>query len=188
MQWKEIDGYEGYYEVSDSGLVRSMDRIIVDKNGHKTFHTGKNMKLTRGKSHETKDGYFLVNLHKNSVSDVVQVHILVAKAFIPNPCRLPTVNHKDGDKANNNVDNLEWASYGENNIHALRHKLRSPRGNPIVQKTLDGRVVNYFSSTCDATRKTGVSTGSISHCLNHRTKSAGGFVWEKLSKSVTTIP
>lgn len=188
MRWKEIDGYEGYYEVSDTGLVRSVDRIITDKNGKRYFHSGRYMKLTREKGRDGAGGYLVVNLRKNGTSRVVQVHILVAKAFIPNPDNLPTVNHKDGNKTKNNVGNLEWASYRENNIHALRHKLRNPRGNPIIQETIDGHIVNCFRSTCEAARSTGVSVGSISHCLNDRTNSAGGFVWKKLSKSVTTIP
>ena len=182
MRWKEIDGYEGYYEVSDTGLVRSVDRTITAKNGNKYFHSGRYMKLTLGKGRDGTGGYLVVNLRKNGTSKVVQVHILVAKAFIPNPNNLPTVNHKNGNKTKNDVDNLEWVSYRDNNIHALQHKLRKPRGNPIVQETMDGRIVNCFKSTCEAARLTGVSVGSISHCLNHRTNSAGGFVWKAIKK------
>lgn len=187
MKWKPVFGYEGYYEVSSTGFVRSIDRIIYDKNGKQKRLLGKGMRLTKSKG-RNNDGYYVVNLRKNGTSKVVPVHILVAAAFIPNPLNLPTVNHKDGDKSNNNVWNLEWASWAENNIHALKNRLRVPRGNPIIQKTLDGKPLAQFRSTCEATRKTGVSTGSISHCLNHRTNSAGGFVWEKLSEGVTTIP
>lgn len=146
------------------------------------------MKLTRNKGREGRGGYYVVNLHKDGKSKVHQVHALVAQAFLANPNNLPVVNHKDGDKSNNHVSNLEWASYRHNNIHALKNGLREPRGNPIVQMTTDGRVVGHYRSTCEATRQTGVSTGAISHCLNHRTSSAGGFVWRKLSESVTTIP
>lgn len=188
MEWKAIRNYEGYYEVSDTGLVRGVDRIIVDKNGKTFRHRGKEMKLSQTKGRAGSVGYLVVNLHKRGVSQVCLVHNLVASAFVKNPNNFPTVNHKDGDKTNNNVENLEWASYSENNIHALRNKLRQPRGNPILQKTIDGQVLNQYKSTCEAARIAGISIGTISHCLNHRTNSAGGFVWEKLSESVTTIP
>ncbi|MPM51848.1 hypothetical protein SDC9_98599 [bioreactor metagenome] len=183
MEWKPIVGYEGYYEVSNTGLVRSLDRVITDKNGVSYLRPGKEMKLSESASRSTKEkGYLVVNLHKNCVSDVRYVHSLVANAFLHNPSNLPTVNHKDGNKHNNNVDNLEWASFGENNIHALKKELRSPRGNPIIQYTIDGEHIATFKSNMEASRQTGVSRGGINHCINGRTKTSGGFVWRKVSE------
>ena len=190
--WKSINGYDGYYEVSDTGEVRSVDRYVFETTwkhiGKKRFLKGSLMKLTHSKPRDRDDGYDVVNLRKNGTSWVAPVHILVAKAFIPNPNNLPTVNHIDGDKHNNNVSNLEWASYSENNTHALRNGLRSPRGNAISQYTLNGEYVASYKSACEAARITGLSRGSISHCLNGRMQKYGGFIWRKQSESATTIP
>lgn len=190
--WKSIQGYEGYYEVSDSGEVRSLDRYVADTTGK---HAGKNrllkgsmMKLTEGKTSRKEGGYLVVNLRKNHTSRVVPVHVLVARAFIPNPDNMPTVNHKDGNKLNNNVSNLEWVSYSENNVHALRTGLRSPRGNAIIQYTLDGDYVATYKSATEAARITGFSRGAISHCLNGRASQSFGYIWRKQSESQTTIP
>jgi len=187
--WKSISGYEGYYEVSDDGRVRSLTRTILDSRGViRTLHGGE-MKVTEsiGKD-RSGDGYYVVNLRREHTSNVCPVHRLVAEVFIPNSDNLPTVNHIDGDKYNNHVSNLEWASYADNNVHALKHQLRQPRGNRIAQYSLDGSYISTFQSTCEAARQTGVSRGMISHCLNGRCGSAGGFVWKKLSESATTIP
>ena len=98
------------------------------------------------------------------------------------------IHHIDFDKTNNNISNLEWTTYSGNNIHALRSGLRKPRGNTIAQLQDDGSVVGVYRSTCEATRQTGISIGSISHCLNGRTHHAGGYVWKKVLEDVTTIP
>lgn len=187
--WKEIKGYEGYYEVSNEGRVRSLTRTILDSRGVLRTLSGSEMKLSES-THRDRggDGYFVVNLRRDHTSNVCPVHRLVAEAFIPNDDNLPTVNHKDGDKHNNHVSNLEWASYADNNIHALEHNLRQPRGNRIAQYSLDGSLVSTYQSTCEAARQTGISRGMISHCLNGRCNKADGFVWKKLSESATTIP
>ena len=104
MKWKKIDDYNRY-SVSDTGLVRN------DK-------TGRILKTPKA-----GHGYLVVNLSKNGKRSFT-VHRLVAKAFINNPENKPTVNHFDGDKSNNNVSNLEWATYSENNQHALDNGLR----------------------------------------------------------------
>lgn len=184
--WRDIEGYEGYYEVSDSGEVRSLDRTAIGKDGVEYFYKGRQMRLTNNKC-RNGDGYNVVNLHMNGVSKVIPVHRLVARAFLPNQNNCATVNHKDGNKRNNNVSNLEWATYSENNIHALKTGLRNPRGGWICQKTLDGDVVAKFRSVCEASRLTGVGRANISHCVNRRANSAGGFVWRKLSEGITTI-
>ena len=190
--WKQIHGYEGYYEVSDSGEVRSMDRYVVNTRGRDIGKArllkGSMMRLTEGKGRGDGDGYLVVNLRKDGKSSVCLVHILVAKAFLDNPDNLPTVNHIDGNKQNNCVSNLEWASYADNNIHALKNGLRSPRGNAIIQYTIDGKYVATYKSACEAARETGFSRGAISHCLNGRTSQSFGFVWKKQSESQTTIP
>lgn len=186
--WKQIEGYEGYYEVSDSGDVRSVDRYITDSTGKVRFLRGSIMKLSEQKNKNRRDGYLVVNLHKNHTMNVTPVHILVANAFIPNTNNMPVVNHKDGNKHNNNVSNLEWCSYADNNIHALNCGLRSPRGVAINQYTTTGEYVGSYKSVTEAARRTGFSRGAISHCIHGRTSSSFGYIWKLQSESQTTIP
>ena len=190
--WKPIQGYEGYYEVNNLGEVRSLDRYVTDTTGKqigkRRLLKGSMMKLTEGNGRNNNGGYLVVNLRKNSTSWVAPVHILVARAFIPNPDNMPTVNHKDGNKLNNCVSNLEWVSYSENNTHALRTGLRRPRGNAVIQFTLSGEYVATYKSATEASRVTGFSRGAISHCLNGRSASSFGYIWRKQSESQTTIP
>lgn len=189
--WKPVDGFEGIYEVSDSGEIRSLDRDIFASNGVVYHRKGCMLKQTVCKGRvddQNRQGYCVVNLRKPGTAKVCPVHVLVANAFIPNPENLPTVNHIDGDKLNNSVRNLEWASYTDNNVHALHNHLRNPRGNRIAQYTRDGSFVAMYSSACEAERRTGITHMNIFQCLHGRTKTAGGFVWKHVSEGQTTIP
>lgn len=117
--WKDVVGYEGYYEVSNLGNVRSVDREIVKSDGVVQPRRARAM----AKSLNT-DGYLTVKLSKDGKSERIAVHRLVALAFIPNPNRLSDVNHIDFDRTNSRVDNLEWISHKENvhyTIDAGRH-------------------------------------------------------------------
>lgn len=109
--WKEIPGYEGLYEVSSYGRVRSVDRYV--KNGHSSYRLQKGRVLSPGKD---KKGYLNVQLRNKNF----KVHRLVAQAFIENSDNLPMVNHKDEDKTNNNVTNLEWCDAKYNNNYGSR--------------------------------------------------------------------
>ena len=114
--WKPVKGFEGYYEVSDLGRVRSIDRVVVD--------TVRNCeRLLKGKiliQRDNGNGYKGVQFCKEHKLCNKYVHRLVAEAFIPNKDNLPQVNHKDEDKSNNRVDNLEWCSQLYNNIYGSR--------------------------------------------------------------------
>ena len=104
-EWRPVVGYEGLYEVSNTGRVRSVDRYVVDSLGHRRFYKGKVLSIVKN-----KNGYLLINLYCNEKNKKCLVHRLVAEAFVSNPDNLPEVNHKDEDKTNNRVDNLEWCS------------------------------------------------------------------------------
>ena len=104
-EWKSIPGYEGLYEVSSYGRVRSVERC--DRFNHKIVS-----KIL--KPNYVNSGYFRVGMYKNKTFKYYLIHRLVAQAFIPNPDNLPQVNHKDEDKSNNRVDNLEWCSRSYN--------------------------------------------------------------------------
>lgn len=113
--WKYIPGYEGYYEVSNKGLVRSVERIVKGRFGGVAVRRG--VLLRPGKS---KTGYMRCLLVKDNVRKNIGVHRLVALAFIPNPDNKKTVNHINGIKTDNRVENLEWCTVAENNRHARR--------------------------------------------------------------------
>lgn len=152
MIWKEISGYEGLYEVSNTGLVRSL-------------WLGKKRIISPGNCH----GYLRVGLYKDGKIKNMQVHRLVAEAFLPNPNKLETINHIDEDKTNNNVSNLEWMSRGDN--------ARYSHNKPVVQLDKNGNVVATFPSSIEAERQTGINRGNICTCCRGRLKSAGGYIW-----------
>tara|TARA_R100001086_G_scaffold250083_1_gene193457 strand:- start:1531 stop:2301 length:771 start_codon:yes stop_codon:yes gene_type:complete len=120
--WKDIEGYSGYYQVSNDGEVRSLDREIVHKNGHSIVRKGKSLN-----KYKCSKGYYRVELSKHGTRKKMLVHRLVAQAFISNPNKKPCVNHKNGIKTDNNISNLEWCSYSENTKHALASGLMEPR-------------------------------------------------------------
>ena len=120
-EWRTIKGFEKY-EVSNYGRVRSKDRVVIRNDGHKLTLKGKLLKpITDHK------GYVKVSIYNSNGIKIPHVHRLVAIAFIENPNMLPQVNHKDGNKKNNNVNNLEWCDNKYNQIHALTHGLRKTK-------------------------------------------------------------
>ena len=113
--WQDIPDYEGLYQVSNTGLVKSKARICIHKTGRKQRVTEKILKNSTKKS----SAYHVVLLSKGGVATGFKVSRLVAKAFIPNPNNYKIVNHIDGNKGNNNIENLEWCTATWNNIHAF---------------------------------------------------------------------
>lgn len=129
-EWKAIKNYEGLYEVSNTGKVRSKDRFVTTKNGVMKKLKGKELFFTISKKDEK--GHLpraSVQLWKNNHATLKSVHRLVAEAFIPNPDNKPTVNHIDGNPLNNEIWNLEWATYSENQKHAYTNGLMMVKRN-----------------------------------------------------------
>lgn len=119
--WLPVKNYEGYYEVSNLGNIRSLDKIQRAK---------KNPYFVKGKPIKSRNhpcGYKMVNLWRLSIRNSFLVHRLVANAFIPNPNNYPQINHKDGNKKNNIVENLEWCNNSINVTHALNTGLNKRR-------------------------------------------------------------
>lgn len=114
--WKDIKGFEGVYQVSSLGRVRS----LIDSHGN----ARKEPKLRR--LSYNKDGYAKIRLMHGDADVTARIHRLVAEAFIPNPENLETVNHKNGDKTDNRIENLEWADRSYQMIHAYEHGLKKP--------------------------------------------------------------
>ena len=164
-EWKPIPGYEGLYEVSNYGRVRS-------------FKWSSNGKiLSPGKD---GSGYLFVTLCKDGKTKLRRMHRLVAEAFIPNPNNLPLVNHKDECKKNNYFGNLEWCSSAYNNSYGTRmERVVEKISKPVVQLDKKGNFISEFESLREASRRTGIADGSICRCCNHKPgyKSAGGFIW-----------
>ena len=121
-EWRSIPGYEGLYEISSYGRVKSLEISYIKKNG---VMDHKPEIILRPKNNGT--GYFTVCLYKNKIHKYYLIHRLVAQAFIPNPDNLSEVNHKDEDKSNNRVDNLEWCDHKYNMNYNDVQKRRSQR-------------------------------------------------------------
>ena len=137
--WRDIEGYEGLYEISDCGRVRSYPRLVkCGKSGHRMMG-GKI--LTPGKQPSTYRSYLYVTLcDRQSCKKNYLIHRLVATAFISNPENKPQVNHKDGDPSNNHVTNLEWVTSSENGLHAYCIGLNTPRSNEHIRKMVRNSV------------------------------------------------
>lgn len=145
--WKDIEGYEGYYQVSSLGRVKSLDRI--DATGRKL--KGRILKPTLTiPSKKYKDGYFTVALSIGGKIKRHKVHRLVAKAFIPNPNNFPEVNHKDENKINNNINNLEWC----NKIYNCNYGTRNERANKTKeQKHSDNKKIIKINNSNKTNKK-----------------------------------
>jgi hypothetical protein len=129
VEWKPVVGYEGYYEVSNAGEVRSVDRYVKHPHGGVMLRKSKTMKTNKNKY-----GYVDVRLGKEGVEKAHLIHRLVAMAFLDNAEDKPQVNHKNGNKSDNRLENLEWATLSENRLHAYRELksdcwLRHVKGN-----------------------------------------------------------
>ena len=155
--WKPIKNYEGLYEVSDLGNIRSVTRKIIDKNNK--------IKIIKGRIHKlyaTKSGYIAVSLYKNSKQKVYRVHRLVAEAFIPNPNNLPQVNHIDENKENNCINNLEWCTVSENALHKTRKGERK-----ILQYDRDGNFIKEWKSIKIASIELNISYSTLQDAVKN---------------------
>lgn len=179
--WLDIRGYEGCYQVSNYGKVRSLDRYVRAVHDSVQIRRGQIIKPTL-----MPNGYLSVGLNKDMKRTIKYIHRLVAEAFIDNPNCYKEVNHKDEDKTNNSVENLEWCSHKYNiNYGSAKSKIRKAHLDgkfgaiPVVQ-ILNGEIVAIYDSASDAERATGISSSSIRKvCLGRpKFKTAGGYEWK----------
>lgn len=192
MMWKPVNGYEGLYEVSDSGEVRSCDRYINTDIRHVKSRLIKGKTLAQNTK---RNGYRTVDLCRDCKVRTTLVHRIVAEAFIPNPDGLRFVNHKDSNRANNAASNLEWVTSSENRLHGMA------QGNVTFQKKsiLCKETGNVFEQAYAAAKwllltyperingKTAVAANNIRAACRGIKHTAYGFTWEYHEGS-TTIP
>ena len=152
--WKDVVGYEGLYQVSNLGRIKN------NKGKIKAYFL-------------KREGYLSTHLYKNGKETPVYAHRVVAEAFIPNPENLPQVNHKDLNKKNNNVDNLEWCSRKENINHAIRNGVNRYEGKKIMCVET-GKV---YRNSIVAGEETGILAAGIRMNLCGKHKYAGGYHW-----------
>ena len=167
--WKDVSGYCGYYQVSNTGKVRSVERTVLNS-GKKCKIKGKLLKQTP----QTK-GYLTVNLCVENKRSRQLVHRLVAKEFIPNPENKPHINHKDETKTNNIVDNLEWCDEKYNNNYGtFRERISKSMSKAIICVELN----KLFYSQKEASKSMNIDQASISFCCYHPNRTAGGYHWK----------
>lgn len=181
--WKNIKGYEGLYQISNLGRIKSLPR-----NGTKPIETIK-------KTTVDKYGYLRVSLSNKNKRKKVLVHRLVAQAFISNPQNKPQVNHIDGNKKNNVLENLEWCTNSENMKHAYKIGLETteqaiknlgkyakrgkdnPKSKRVLQYDLDGNFIKEWESMNQIERELGYRTQNICSCCQGKYKKAFNFIW-----------
>ena len=176
--WKPIKGYEGIYEVSDLGRVRSLPRMLTDSKGRRHPVPMKMLKM-----HDRK-GYDSVTLQDMGRKAIMSVHRLVAMAFIPNPDNLPVVNHRDENPKNNQVSNLEWCDISYNTRYGTGVERAQAKHvyhrKAVEQLTKDGQHVATFKGVKEAARATGADASVIVRVCKGRNETAGGYRWKYL--------
>lgn len=174
--FKDIKGYEGIYQVSNIGRVKSLNYN----------HTGKENILNPIKNNR---GYLQVSLCINGKRKAYKIHRLVCETFLNNPENKKTVNHRNGIKTDNRLDNLEFATHSENHKHAYKELCRKgplfckfgkyhPKSKQVCRYTKSGDYIDEFTCLMEAERITNINNCSISSCCKGKLKSAGGYIWK----------
>lgn len=162
-----LDLIEKYYTISEEGKIFSK-------------RTGKQLKYWLSPN---KIGYPTVMLYLDNKKIKVAIHRLVALKYLDNPDNLPQVNHKDGNKLNNNVENLEWCTAKENTEHLMNVLGYNMGRIEIVQKDKNGNVLNFYKSIKEASVKTGIEYSSLAKCVRGVYSLSGGYRWERATTS-----
>lgn len=158
--WKPCPGFETKYLISNLGNIKSIG----------TYNTCKNNQLIKQYKKHDKNDYMQVRLYDNGRAKTIEVHTLVAKAFIPNPSNLPMVNHKDENKSNNIVSNLEWCDN--------QYNIRYSRGRAVCQyDKITRRFIKEYPTITDASEELNIPIPNISKCCKGQRQSAGGYIF-----------
>lgn len=180
-EWRDIKDFEGVYQVSNYGRIKSCDRTV-----EKHYRNGVLVKCQIKEKvirHFTNNkGYSVIRLYKNRKCYHKLIHRLVAEHFIPNPNEYLEVNHKDENKRNNRVDNLEWCNRRYNNNYGKqskegRRKSSNCRMKKVCQWDLNGKLIGIFDGIRIAEEKTGIDNRNICKSCKTDTRTAGGYKW-----------
>lgn len=170
--WKDIKGYEGKYQISSIGRIKSLGRWVK----HKGWRFEEERMLNQ---YMSQTGYFYVALSKDSIQKKYKVHRLVAEAFLENPDNLPVINHKNEVKTDNRVENLEFCSVKYNtNYGSGRAKMILKIKKPVVQLDLNDNVLKRWDSLKDITDVLGYNKACISECCHQKQQTAYGYKWK----------
>lgn len=176
-EWRPIVGYEGIYEISSNGNVKSIRRREYSKK--RGFYVLKEKILTPVKINH---GYLSIILTKDGKHKHHYVHRLVACAFIPNPRNLPQINHKNEIKTDNSIHNLEWCTNDYNRHYGtVQERMSRSCRKRVAQYTKDGVLVACYKSLADAAKINGFKVPPISNCFVGRTKTSYGYIWKPIN-------
>lgn len=174
--WKDIKNYEGFYQISNLGNVRSLDRIKKSKikNNNYTKSNGKIIKKT-----VLNTGYEQVHLSKYGISKKKQVHRLVAEAFLKNPNNYKEINHKDENPLNNCVNNIEWCDRKYNINYGTRtQRAMKKLSKKINMYDLNNNFIREFNGINEASRLMNISANTICLCCQGKRNKAGNYIWK----------
>lgn len=163
--WKDIEGYEGLYQISNLGSIKSLN-----------YKRTKQEKILKPRLTVAK--YYQVDLCKNGSVKKMYIHRLVAKTFIENPNNFALINHKDENPMNNKVENLEWCnSKYNNNYGKCKEKNSKKHSKKINQYDLQGNLIKTWNGLKEAEETLKISRGNICLCCQGVRKNAGGYIW-----------
>ena len=157
--WKDIKGYDGLYQVSNLGNIKRLKDNYI-------FKVNKNSR-----------GYRVVTLTKNKKEKSITVHRLVAQAFIDNPYNFSQINHIDGNKLNNKIDNLEWCTASQNMQHAYKNGLELKKHKKVVQFDLNMKIIKIWESVLEVEKNLKINHSKIYMVCNKQRNKAGGYIW-----------
>lgn len=168
-KWRDIPGYEGLYQASDLGKIKSLEKYV--NNRYKDVYREERIL----KPSISKGGYKRVVLTKDGTKKYIAVHRLIAMTFIPNPDNFPQINHKDEDKQNNCVSNLEWCT--------CKYNTRYSKAKKIIQYDLEGNYIKEWDCIKQVEEELNIKSNNLGNCLKGRNKTAGGYIWRYINEN-----